>query len=207
MKSRTIYRIRTLAVAAVAVCALAFVPSASAGPLVSSATDCDQQTLSQPFLPWADVAQYTLNAGGDFESKAGWTYSDGAEVVQGNEPWLVGSASDHKSLAMPDDSRAVSSSICVGIEHPTIRFFAKSSNPLATLEVEVLFEDAFGNVRSAPIGIVSAGSNWAPTAPFPILVNLLPLLPGEKTAVAFRFTANGGSFRIDDVYVDPYCRR
>ena len=39
----------------------------------------------------------------------------------------------------------------------------------------------------------------------PILVNLLALVPGERTAVAFRFTPRGlGSWLIDDVYVDPY---
>ena len=37
-----------------------------------------------------------------------------------------------------------------------------------------------------------------------MLANLLPLLPGEMTAVAFRFTARGGaSWAIDDIYVDP----
>jgi hypothetical protein len=40
----------------------------------------------------------------------------------------------------------------------------------------------------------------------PIGVNLLPLLPGNYTAVAFRFRASGGDWQIDDVYVDPYCR-
>jgi hypothetical protein len=36
--------------------------------------------------------------------------------------------------------------------------------------------------------------------------NLLPLLPGSKTAVAFRFTAVSGDWQIDDVYVDPFTR-
>ena len=56
----------------------------------------------------------------------------------------------------------------------------------------------------APMGAVTAGSSWAPSAPLPIVVNLLPLLPDSRTAVAFSFTASGGSFQIDDVYVDPY---
>jgi hypothetical protein len=40
-----------------------------------------------------------------------------------------------------------------------------------------------------------------------ILANLLPLLPGEHTPVAFRFTAVGGDWSVDDVWVDPYSRR
>ena len=35
----------------------------------------------------------------------------------------------------------------------------------------------------------------------------LPLLPGERTPVAFRFTPQGkGTWSIDDVYVDPHAR-
>jgi hypothetical protein len=42
-----------------------------------------------------------------------------------------------------------------------------------------------------------------------VLVSLLPLLPGSNTAVAFKFTpvGLGGSWQIDDVYVDPWNRR
>jgi hypothetical protein len=42
----------------------------------------------------------------------------------------------------------------------------------------------------------------------PIVANLLPLLPGDHTPVAFRFTpvGLGGDWRIDDLYVDPYRR-
>jgi hypothetical protein len=184
---------------------LAIAPaSASAGPLVSSAPDCENQTLAQPFLPWADIAQYTLNSGGDFEGGGSWRLSGGAAVVSGNEPFQVGSGSDAHSLSLPSGSSAVSSPICVGIEHPTIRFFAKASNRLAGLRVEVLFEDAFGNVQSAPIGSLTGAGDWAPTPVYPIVVNLLPLLPGERTAVAFRLSATSGSVQVDDFYVDPY---
>ena len=79
---------------------------------------------------------------------------------------------------------------------------------LSALTVEVLFEDPGGNVRSLPIGVVKSPSGWAPTLPMVVVANLLPLLPGERTAVAFRFTALGGaSWQIDDVYVDPKTRR
>ena len=38
----------------------------------------------------------------------------------------------------------------------------------------------------------------------PIVANLLPLLPNGMTPVQFRFSASGGGFQIDDLYVDPY---
>jgi hypothetical protein len=73
------------------------------------------------------------------------------------------------------------------------------------LDVEVLFEDAYGNVHDIAIG-TAKGAGWSPTAPMVITPALLPLLPGEHTAVAFRFTAHGGDFQIDDVHVDPWGR-
>jgi hypothetical protein len=192
---------------AVAVAALAVAPAgASAGPLVSSASNCASQTLSQVFLPWNDVANYTLNPGGAFENgAAGWSLN-GASVVSGNEPFYATSSSDANSLSIPNGSSATSAAICVGIGHPDIRFFARDDSTAATLKVEVLFEDSNGNVQTAPIGVVAAGTSWAPTAPIPIVANLLPLLPNNMTAVAFRFSASGGSFQIDDLYVDPYSR-
>ena len=189
-------------------------PSAQAGVLVSSATNCETQTVNKVFLPWLDVMDYTVVRNGTLEGgAAGWTLS-GASVVSGNEPWGVHGAGETRSLRIPAGKSATTPSICVGLLHPTLRFFAKSSGDsllssvLSTLVVEVLFEDNFGNVLSLPIGVVTPGSRWSPTLPYPVLANLLPLLPNDRTAVRFRFTAVGGStWQIDDVYVDPRSRQ
>ena len=200
----------SLAALVAAFSALLIAPSAQAGVLVSSATSCEEQSLSQVFLPWADPAYYVLQPGGDFETNAaGWTLSGGAAVGAGNEPWKVGNATDANSLSLPAGASATSGSICVGVEHPTIRLFAKQTRgSLLTgrVDVEVLFEDAGGTVRSLPIGAVG-NSSWAPSQVMVITANLLTLLPGEKTAVAFRFSADNGDFVIDDVYVDPLSKR
>src|SRR5690349_15957150 len=200
-------RTRALLAVLIASAAFALPSAASAGSLEDQAPSCDSQVLGQPFLPWADVASYTLNPGGSFERRNnGWSL-DGASIGAGNEPFYVTGESDSASLSLPAGSTAVSAPICVGIEHPDIRFFSVAGNPGARLSVEVLFENARGDLLSAPIGSVVGGTSWSPTPPFPIVANLLPLLPGNHTAVAFRFRATGGSFRIDDLYVDPYQRR
>jgi hypothetical protein len=206
--SRTTFRIRGLCAATAVIAAMVLPTAANAGQLIDRAPACDTQVLGQTFLPWADVASYTLNPGGSFEDgAAGWSL-DGATVVGGNEPFFVTGAGDASSLSLPAGSTAVSAPICVGIEHPDIRFFATASKTTARLSVEVLFEDAAGNILSAPIGSVTGNTgSWAPTGPLPIVANMLALLPGNHTAVAFRFQASGGSFRVDDLYVDPYQRR
>lgn len=193
--------------AAVAAFAMTLVaPSAQAGVLVSSATACEAQSMSQVFLPWADPANYVLQPGGNFENGApGWSLGD-ASIVQGNEPWNVGAAKDHRSLSIPAGGVVTTSAICVGIEHPTLRLFSRSdAGALSRLDVEVLFEGATGEVHSLPIGAVGAGG-WSPSQIMVIGANLLAG-PDDRTAVAFRLTASGGAFQVDDVYVDPWSKR
>jgi hypothetical protein len=195
-------------VAATAV-TLAMAAPAHAGVLVASAQGCEAKASSQVFLRWLDPLRYEQAPGGAAESAKGWTLSGGAKVVAGNEPWRVG-GSGASSLQLPRGSRATTGVMCVGIGHPVMRFFARRTSGwlLDSLKVEVLFEGAGGQVNSLPIGLVLAGGSWQPTLPFPVLASLLPLLPGEQTPVAFRFTPVGsGTWQVDDVYVDPWRSR
>jgi hypothetical protein len=190
-----------------AVFALVVVPSAQAGPLVASAPDCNPQVWEKPFLPWADPANYVLAPTGTLESARDWTLDGGADRVRGNETFYVHGADEAWSVALPPGSSATTAPICVGLEHPTLRFFARNDGSrLSTLVVEVRFEDAAGEVRSLRIGGLVGGPGWQPSPPLPVVANLLALLPGERTPVEFRFTpvGGGGDWRIDDVYVDPW---
>jgi hypothetical protein len=185
---------------------VAFTGRAEAGPIVSSASDCGQETLEKPFLRWVDPAQYFLAPDGSFSrGAAGWQRSN-AEVVAENQPYTSHGAVPG-ALELENGGSATSPAVCVGIAHPTVRFFARNTGSLlGSLRVEVLFEGAGGAVNSLTIGLVAGTGGWSPTLPMPVVANLLALLPGERTAVAFRFTAQGlgGAWRIDDVYVDPY---
>jgi hypothetical protein len=162
---------------------------------------CAGQVLERPFLPWADPAQYVLAPDGDFAGGAdGW---QGGDVIAERSP-----LSGDRALRVGSDGSATSPAMCVTLLHPTLRFLARNADgPTGTLGVEVLFEDLAGQVQSLPIGVVAGADSWVPTLPMPIVANLLALLPGGQTPVAFRFTARGGDWRIDDVYVDPYCKR
>jgi hypothetical protein len=188
--------------------ALAAAPAANAGLLAATATGCAPEVFEQPFLPWADPASYVLAPDGGFEAgAAGWTLS-GAAVIADNEPFYVHAPGEQAALELPPGASATSPWMCVGIDHPTLRLFARQDgSPLSTLRIDVLYKDAAGTTRSLTTGRILAQDAWAPTLVTPVVVNLLALLPGERTAVAFRFTAgSGSSWRIDDVYVDPYSK-
>jgi hypothetical protein len=202
-------RLRTTLIAAsLAVVALAAsAPSASAGVLVKSAPNCTWATGTQPFAPWGDSARYNLAPGGDFEADArqSWTLAGGASFVSGNEPWKVAGANDSRSLRLPPGATATSPVMCVGLEHPTLRLFAKNNRELlSTMTVEVIFETSLGLKAAAPVGVLLPSGQWKPSPRFLVVANLLPLLPGEHTPVQFRVRSVGlGTWSVDDFYVDP----
>jgi hypothetical protein len=178
---------------------------ASAGILTVSAKDCQDGALTQPFAAWGDRANYKLVGGGSFDPAAtGWTLRGKARVVSGNEPWKVNNSGDSRSLVLPAGSSATTPPVCVGLAEPTIRFFAKKNKGLlTTLAVTVWVKTSLGLEVPLPIGVVLGNGQWKPTAPMLIVANLLPLMPGDRTPVAFTFTPLLGEWQIDDVYVDP----
>jgi hypothetical protein len=184
-------------------------PAAQAGDLPSSATSCSGQTLERPFLPWLDVFEYTLAPNGTLESTAGWNLAGGARLANGNESFFVHGATEMHSLALPAGSSATTRPMCVGLAHPTLRFFARNTGSvLSLLRVEVIYKGLAGSVRSLPIGLLAGGRDWRPTLPLPLIENIKgSLLSGNgTTAIAMRFTplGRGGAWQIDDVYVDPF---
>jgi hypothetical protein len=166
-----------------------------------------------PFLPWLDPLPYTLLPGGDFESgAAGWKLAGGARVVDGNEPFAVTSRSDSHSLLLPAGSSATSPAMCMGLVLPVVRYFSQGGNLLSSLRVEAVYTDASGRQRS--IDLLPAGlptKSWALSLPALQLLGTVNALTlnGLTSEIALRFTPKGtlfgsGTWRIDDVYVDPW---
>jgi hypothetical protein len=207
-----IIRRALLAATAAIATAVVFAAPASAGILTASATDCGDETLTKPFAQFGDQASYKLVKGASFEvGTTGWTLAGGAKVVTGNEPWKVGGSGHAKSLVLPAGSTAITPTACVGLAEPTLRFFVKKNRApllgISTLAVSVYVKTSLGLVVPVPVGVVLANGQWKPTPPMLIVANLLPLLPGDRTPVAFQFTPVLGDWQIDDVYVDPYRSR
>jgi len=182
--------------------------SARASLLVADGANCSDYTYDQVFLPWADPANYTLAPGGSFESNdAKWSLIGASREADENESFNVGRDSDHSSLLINNGGTAISPAMCVGLGQPTARVFFKQVDglSLAGLRIDVLFDDVTGATHTQYIGMLGARSAWTPSPQLAIVANLLPLLDAG-TPVAFRFTALGGSFQIDDLYVDPWAR-
>ena len=178
---------------------------AAALPALASAA-CPGGAVSHPFAAFGDEANYVLAPGGTFESgTAGWTLS-GAAVTEGNESFA---ATGTHSLAIDAGGRAVSPPVCVGGEYPTFRMFARqlSGSSDDTLTASLRWVDLLGITVESPAGTVTSSGAWQPS-PIMRLGNSVPLwLPGSTLAVQLVFrSSGGGSWAIDDVYIDPYSR-
>jgi hypothetical protein len=176
------------------------VPAAQASP-------CKATPTTKAFAAFGDNSAYSLAPGGSFESGAGWSLT-GAGVVSDNESYKVSGAGS-KALALAATGRAVSPAFCVGQEHTTFRLFARrTSGSWGVLYAKVRWKNN-GVTNETVVGSYSASDTaWHPTQAF----NLAPVLGIWNSDQAYQaqlvFTAEtgGGSWAIDDVYVDPYTR-
>ena len=198
--SRTHHRIRSLGAALAAASAL-LVAAAPAHAAGASPVTCPAPTgLEQPFD--GDSAKYFLAPGGDFESAditPDWSLSGRAAATPDT------ASRGNQSLRLPAGGSATSKEICVGLNYPTLRFYAVA-DPGARLTVQALFRTPDGVSRQLKIADLAPGNTWAPTRPVYIVANLLALFPNWDGQVSFRFAASGGTVGVDDVWVDPYER-
>lgn len=177
---------------------------------LSNPYDCRPEAVaSQSFSAWGDNAFYTPAPDAGIESgAAGWTLAGGASVVDDNEPWRIGGASDSKALDLPEGSSAVSPPMCVDATFPHFRLFANRMTKKGDLKVDVLFFDEKGNLKAtAPFKHHPNGNGWRATN-----MIRLDLFAKDTTVdaapIAFRFsTEKDSDYRIDDLYVDPMMRR
>ena len=202
MSSTTLRKLR-LAAVLTALGALGIVPAAQAA--LSGCTTVS--STSKPFARWNDNNSYVLSPGGNFEGLfPGWLMS-GATVARGNESYYVGGQTDSHSLTLGAGGTVTTAPICIGLDYPSARFFLRNASSSGRLKVDVLGVGLIGGVRSLLSSYMTATSAWSPSPPLLILDNLSSLLSlGGKTPVSLRFTAVGGNWQIDDVYVDPYRR-
>jgi hypothetical protein len=196
---------------AVCACAAAFAATAvfSGSALAGDepTAGCPVVPTVQPFAPWQDLGDYFLAPDGGLENgAAGWDLSAGTSVVEGNEPFQAAGAGDRMSLNLPSDGSATTAPVCIGIEHRTMRFFTRATGA-GVLQVDAVYAKRTDREKSVRLASIPAGSTWAPTPIVPMVVNEIAPAYANALPVSLRFTVRGGgTWQIDDVFVDPYRR-
>ena len=172
---------------------------------------CASTPTTKPFQAFGDGHDYSLVPNGGFESGAGGWSLPGARVTTGNESWSVRAAGDSKSLAIDATGTAVSPTVCIDIKRPTYRFFARrTSGSWGVLNLRVRWQDSSGRTNETTIAALdsSFGAAWR-VSPVYNIASLLGLWNADQDAsvqLVFDPENSGGSWAIDDVYVDPYGR-
>jgi hypothetical protein len=186
----------------VAICALG---------LAASAQACTYSGAERVFSPWGDSHSYVLAGDGGFEAGAkGWTLRGGAATVAGNETFHVNGAGDQRSLSLPAGSSAWSPPVCMSIDTPIFRLFARNDgSPSSRLRVEAVYT-LLGLLRTKTLSDVRAGAGWAPTQQMSTLLTLSTVvgtLVPSSIQIRIRPLDDEGDWRVDDLYVDPFARR
>lgn len=173
---------------------------------------CDQTGISQPFSAWGDNRHYVPAPGGTFERRSqGWDLGPGATLTRGGNPH----GSDGYALTLEPGGSATSPPICVHIDYTVSRMFARTVAGDSPLKVEVLYDNALLGRASAKAADLPPVRSWGPTETWdmPVLSQINLDLTSSSglaggTEVRFRFTApDDGSWKVDDVWVDPRMRK
>jgi hypothetical protein len=182
------------------------VPQVASQPASSDAS-CPTVTASQLLSGFGDLNYYAPLAEGTFEgSTDAWTLND-ATVVDDNEPWNVVSSTDSQSLSLSSGGSATSPSFCIDSRFPSFRFFAENTRggKKARLYVSVELTDAQGNtVSTHPYPLHGRDyTSWALSPSFALNAGLDDTGP---VSAQIEFSTTRGSWRIDDVLLDPYAK-
>ena len=110
-------------------------------------------------------------------------------------------------MLIPHGGTVTTGPICVGLDKPSVRFFARrpSFALLPLLTVEGVFTTKAGTTASLPlVGVPLAGNSWSLQLPMVTTGAVLEL--GDTTMMRFRLRAAAGDWQVDDLYVDPWRR-
>ena len=180
--------------------------SAATRDLLSPVADCGYGASSREFLPWGDLADYSLAPGGDLASTSDWSLTN-VGVDAAHDPYSASAAS---LVFASSNSRAESPVTCVNLLNPTMRFFLSHTGPrnASSLDVYVIYQGLDGNTHTLTLASLTAGDFWQPSLSIPIGVNLLSAASALGwTPVSFGFTTHGllpgESYSVDGLYVDP----
>jgi hypothetical protein len=179
------------------------------GELLAGA-DCGYDDAAPVFSPWGDLAMYTLAPQGDLSPSDDWTLKKEATIVPEADPY----SGAGQSLELAKGAEVATPAMCVNLDNPTIRFFARDvgGNGKSNLKIDVLYEDFDGHIKHLTIARLHLGTGWQPSVIVPIYMNVLALAsPDGLTAVAFAFKAEGlqrdETLSISSLYVDPFSSR
>jgi len=192
---------RRIAAGGAAAIAAALTPAAAAD--AATAPCAGDAELTQVFAPWGDTDWYFLSPDGSVEGGGiGWSFTGGAKVVRGTDPFGLGGKGDNRSLWLPRGASARSAPFCIRDDTRTVRWVQRAPRK-GTLLVEVLHLDDSATTPGRTLDVVRGKGEWRPSPELTIPLLGTGAHGDDHAVVALKFTALTGAWSVDDLYVDP----
>jgi hypothetical protein len=149
-----------------------------------------------------DTGLYFAAPGGTFEGRYGYQLSGDAKLVYADHgSWLAGPT----GAQLASGGSASTGSVCLDVYRPHTRFAVKALSSNGTLDVQAVPSDGSGAVTIGSLNATDFDNGWDVT-PALGLTQPLQLVDGTSKRVSLRLVANGGTFIVDGIAVDPYRR-
>lgn len=166
---------------------------------------------TQPFVRFHDRHTYIPVPGGVFTSAiAPATLTGGAALVSDTDPLGDGTATA-TSLSLPAGSSVTTAPVCVDSRFPTLRLMARRAGDVrARLGIEVLHLDASGRhaAKSHALLVPAHVKGWFLVHPRSVRAGGFGRGGNSPQRIAIRIVApaNGPTWEVNDIYVDPHSR-
>ena len=170
---------------------------------ITSASQCTEPTLTQPFLYAGDSNYYTLAPGqtpGSFEG-TGWVLSGGASIKK----TMLANGQLSYVLDLPSGSKATSPSFCVTNEYPTARTMVRNvvGSEGVSYNVSYLGTSSWETPKNTG-QVHGTATEWTLSG----AVNMQPLNVAGWQVVKLTLVPGGNAsdFQLYNLYIDPYRR-
>lgn len=186
----------------VATVLVASLGAVGAAGTVSAASACPARSSAPKFSQWGDQNLYFVAPQARFEGATGqWTRTGSAGVVAEQSPWRINGATDSKAMRLPAGASITSPPICVAANQESMRFFFKSPGT-GKLRVTLSVTTGGTTAYSSLAFNAQAGWNVSQVFAFPAARNAV----GDQW-ITVSIAAEGGTWLVDDVMVDPWITR
>lgn len=193
---------RTISVIA-ALAALASAAPAASAWTNADALKCTTRAESQAFSRWGDTRSYFRVNNGGFESSLTNWESFGASIVAENEPWKLGGAGDSRSVALPPGASITMRPHCVYANEDIVRMLLKWPGIGAHITIRAsTWSPNTGAWAWQEMYLWGTATGWRPSEP--LRFGNVTNSTGTQL-LSIKITNSGlGTWRVDDVFVDPY---
>jgi hypothetical protein len=174
--------------------------AALALPGAAMAAECAVQPTTKAFAAYGDANDYFAAPGGRFEAFDNWSLRGSPDLLGGFN--LLETASTSRAAGLGSGEGVTSVSFCVDRTMPHLRFSAKYDGGG---QLDVTVTTRYGGSSDSSGGSVSPDDHrgWAPSRFIELKTGAIPAGEQGVATVAFR---SQGSWRVDDVAIDPYRR-